>query len=200
MLTLVYFLSLLEFHTGNYSSMRTRTRFLLLVLSVLVPSFIAAALAVAYVYRDAQHAQNRSMAETARAMALLVDNELETKEEVLRVLAAAPSLAENRLPVFYAYARSVVRSPDAHIVLFDLASRQLLNTQSPFGSVLPIRNASNLPELMAKYGSGDTLVSDLFTGQVVKRQVFAIQVPVKGSGSGSRLLAMAVSAGSLRAC
>ncbi|MFC5459636.1 response regulator [Massilia niabensis] len=178
--------------------MRTRTRFLLLVLSVLVPSFIAAALAVAYVYRDAQAAQNRSMAETARAMALLVDNELEKKEEVLRVLAASPALADNRLPVFYDYARDVVIAPDAHIVLFDLESRQLLNTLRPYGSVLPIRNVSNLSQLMTKHGNGGMLVSDLFTGQVVKRHVFAIQVPVKAGGSVRHLLAMAVSAGSLQ--
>jgi hypothetical protein len=91
--------------------MRTRTRFLLLVLSILVPSFIASALAVAYVYRDAQEAQNRGMAETARAMALLVDNELEKKEQVLRALAASPALAEGRIPTFYKHASSVVPPP-----------------------------------------------------------------------------------------
>ncbi len=177
--------------------MRTRTRFLLLVLSILIPSFIAAALAVAYVYRDAQQAQDRGMAETARAMALLVDNELEKKEEVLRVLAASPALRENRLPVFYAYARSVLPSPDVSIVLLDLELRQLLNTDRPYGSILPIRNASNLPQLMEKHGSDGPLVSDLFTGQVVQRHVFAIQVPVKGDGAVRHLLAMGVSARSL---
>ena len=150
--------------------MRTRTRFLLLVLSILVPSFIAAALAVAYVYRDGQQAQNRSMAETARAMALLVDNELEKKEEVLRALAASPALAEGRLPTFYAYARTVVPPPDAAVILFNLEWHQLLNTRRPFGSDLPKRTAANIPALMAKYGSDRALVSDLFTGQVAKRK------------------------------
>lgn len=119
--------------------MRTRTRFLLLVLSVLVPSFIASALAVAYVYRDAQDAQNRSMAETARAMALLVDNELEKKEEVLRALAASSALAGSDLAGFYEHARTVVPPSDSTVVLFDLQSRQLLNTHRPFGSELPTR-------------------------------------------------------------
>ncbi|MGX4642803.1 response regulator [Massilia sp. SYSU DXS3249] len=178
--------------------MRTRTRFLLLVLSVLVPSFIASALAVAYVYRDAQQAQDRSMAETARAMALLVDNELEKKEEVLRALAVSPALAEGRLPDFYEHARRVVPPPDSTVILFDLESRQLLNTRRPFGSALPTRNASNIAALMARYGSERALVSDLFTGQVAKRQDFAIQLPVKVDGTLRYMLAMGVNASSLQ--
>ena len=143
--------------------MRTRTRFLLLVLAILVPSFIALALAVAYVYRDAQEAQNRGMAETARAMALLVDNELEKKGEVLRALAASPALAEGRIPTFYKHAGSVVPPPDATVILFDLEWHQLLNTRRPYGSALPTRTVSNIPSLMQTHGSDHVLVSDLFT-------------------------------------
>ena len=178
--------------------MRTRTRFLLLVLSVLIPSFIASALAVAYVYRDAQRTQDRSMAETARAMALLVDNELEKREEVLRALAVSPALAEGRLQDFYAHARNVVPPPDSTVILFDLASRQLLNTRRPFGSELPTSNASNIDKLAARYGPDRTLVSDLYTGQVAKRQDFAIHVPVKAGDAVRYMLAMGVGASSLQ--
>jgi len=178
--------------------MRTRTRFLLLVLSVLVPSFIAAALAVAYVYHDARQAQNRSMAETARAMALLVDNELEKKEAVLRALAASPALMEGRLPTFYNFAKTVVPPPDAAVIVFNPEWHQLLNTRRPFGSALPTRTAANLPALMAKYGNDLALVSDLFTGQVAKRKDFAIHVPVRVDGSLRYLLSMGVSATSLQ--
>ncbi|KQQ86592.1 response regulator [Massilia sp. Leaf139] len=177
--------------------MRTRTRFLLLVLSILVPAFIAAALAVAYVYRDAQAAQNRGMAETARAMALLVDSELQKREEVLRALAASPALAEDRLPSFYRHAASVVSPRDSAIILFTPDWRQLLNTRRPFGTSLPTRTAANIPALMKVYGSDRALVSDMFTGQVAKRQDFAIQVPVKFDGNLRYLLTMAVSVSSL---
>jgi signal transduction histidine kinase/CheY-like chemotaxis protein len=178
--------------------MRTRTRFLLLVLSVLVPSFIASALAVVYVYRDAQAAQNRSMAETARAMALLVDNELEKKEEVLLALAVSPALAEGRLADFYEHAKRVVPPSESAVVLFDLQLRQLLNTRRPFGSALPTRNASNIGQLAARLGADRTLVSDLFMGQVARRLDFAIQVPVKVDNTVRYHLSMAVSANSLQ--
>jgi signal transduction histidine kinase/CheY-like chemotaxis protein len=177
--------------------MRTRTRFLLLVLSILVPSFIASALAVAYVYRDAQEAQNRGMAETARAMALLVDNELEKKEQVLRALAASPALAEGRIPTFYKHASSVVPPPGAVVVLFDLEWHQLLDTRRPYGSVLPNSTVSNMPELTRKHGIDQTVVTDLFTGQIGKRKDYAIQVPVKVDGDLRYRLAMGVGADSL---
>ncbi|MGJ9418974.1 response regulator [Massilia sp. CMS3.1] len=178
--------------------MRTRTRFLLLVLSVLVPSFIASALAVAYVYRDAQDAQNRSMAETARAMALLVDSELEKKEEVLRALAASPALAGGDLASFYEHARTVVPPPESTVILFDLRSHQLLNTRRPLGTDLPKRNGSNVDQLRAKYGEERALVSDLFIGQVAKRKDFAIQVPVKVDNVLRYRLTMGVGASSLQ--
>ncbi|MFC5513427.1 response regulator [Massilia jejuensis] len=172
--------------------MRTRTRFLLLVLSVLVPAFIASALAVAYVYHDAQKAQNRSMAETSRALALLVANELEKKEEVLRALAASPALAGGRMLNFYEHARTVVPPPNATVVLFDLESRQLLNTRRPFGSALPPSTASNVDALRKRYGPQRAVVSDLFIGKVARRLDFAIQVPVTVDNSVRYMLAMGV--------
>jgi signal transduction histidine kinase/CheY-like chemotaxis protein len=178
--------------------MRTRTRFLLLVLSILVPAFIAAALAVAYVYRDARQAQNRGLTETARAMALLVDNELQKKEEVLRALAASPALADGRLDVFYTHAKNVVPSPESAVILFDLDSRQLLNTRRPFGSPLPTRSAANLAQLAQRYGGDQGLVSDVFMAQVAKQYDFAIQVPVKVDGALRYWLSMGIHASALQ--
>jgi signal transduction histidine kinase/CheY-like chemotaxis protein len=178
--------------------MRTRTRFLLLVLSILAPSFIAAALAVVYLYHDAQQAQNRSMAETARAMALLVDNELETKETLLRALARAPSLERGDLLEFYEHARRAAPPPVSAVVLFDLDGRPILNTRLPYGARLPARGASNIAELMKRGGPDRTLVSDLFMAQVAKRYDFAIQVPVKTGERIRYLLSMGVNADALQ--
>jgi signal transduction histidine kinase/CheY-like chemotaxis protein len=178
--------------------MRTRTRFLLLVLSILVPAFIAAALAVAYVYRDAQKAQNRSMTETARAMALLVDNELEKKEELLHVLAGAPALERGDLPEFYEHARRATPVPESAIVLSQLDGRMLLNTRRPYGSALPLRNASNLAELGKRNGLGKTVVSDLFRSQTTGRYDVALQVPVRSGGTIRHVLALSMHASTLQ--
>jgi C4-dicarboxylate-specific signal transduction histidine kinase/CheY-like chemotaxis protein len=178
--------------------MRTRTRFLLLVLSILVPSFIAAALAVAYVYRDAQQAQNRSMTETTRAMALLVDNELGTKETLLRTLAGSPALEEGHLAAFHEHARRVAPPPASAVVLFDLEGRPLLNSRLPIDGPLPQRRASNIGELMKRYGADRTLVSDLFRAQVTGRYDFAVQVPVRSGTRIRYMLSMGVNADALQ--
>jgi signal transduction histidine kinase/CheY-like chemotaxis protein len=178
--------------------MRTRTRFLLLVLSVLVPSFIAAALAVAYVYYDAQEAQDRSMAETARAMALLVDNELETKETLLHALAGAPSLERGNLPEFYEHARRAAPPPESALILSAVDGRMLLNTRRAYGSVLPLRSASNIAQLMERQGADRTLVSDLFVSKMTQRYDVALQVPVKSANRIRYLLALSIDASSVQ--
>lgn len=177
--------------------MRTRTRFLLLVLSILVPSFIAAALAVAYVYHDAQKAQNRSMAETARAMALLVDNELGNRETLLRALAVSPALQDGRLAVFHQHARRAVPPPASVVVLFDLDGRPLLNSRLAYGEPLPLRGASNIGQLMQRYGADRTLVSDLFRSKLTGRYDYAVQVPVKSGEHIRYLLSIGVDADAL---
>lgn len=99
--------------------MRIRTRLLILVLSILVPSFIAAALAVSYVYHEEQKSQTQNVADATRAFALLVDNELRAGGGILRTLAEAASLHRDELQQFYAYARRMAPGPDTVIVLTD---------------------------------------------------------------------------------
>jgi hypothetical protein len=77
--------------------MRIRTRLLILILAILVPTFSAATLAVGYVYLEERRAQENSVKEAVRAFALLVDNELETREGILHALASF-ALAGARRP------------------------------------------------------------------------------------------------------
>ena len=178
--------------------MRIRNRLLILVLAVLVPAFAAAALAIAYVYHEEQEAQNRSVSETARAFALLVDNEIQTHAGMLRTLAAAPSLARGDLREFYEHARGTAPTPETTVILLAPDGRQLLNTRRPFGAALPLRRVSNLPELMRRFGHDRMLVSDLYTSQVGGHRDFTIQVPVQIGGSLRYFLVMGVNAATLQ--
>lgn len=163
--------------------MRIRTRLLVLVLSVLVPSFVAAALAVAYVYHEEQKAQMQNVADATRAFALLVDHELQRHAGVLRTLAEASSLHAGDLAQFHAFARRIAPDKESVIVLADLEGRQLLNTRRPFGAELPQRRSSNIGDLMRRAGPGATLVSDLFHAPIGKQPDYAIQVPVTIDGA-----------------
>lgn len=163
--------------------MRIRNRLLLLVLALFLPTFIASALVVSYVYREEQKAQERTVAETARAFALLVDSELRNRESILRTMASSPSLEDSirakDFSLFYAYARKMAPTADTAIILIEPNGRQVFNTRAAFGDPVPTQRSSNLAELMDRHGADKTLVSDMFFAPVGRRYDFNIQVPVK---------------------
>jgi len=178
--------------------MRIRTRLLILILAILVPSFTAATLAVGYVYLEERRAQENSVKETVRAFALLVDNEIETKEGILRALAGSPSLVRGDLGEFYRHAGQLAPAPDFTIILHEPDGRQLLNTRVPLGSSLPARRASNIEELMTRLGSDRTLVSDMFITPLGGHHGFVVQVPVRIGGRIRYFLSMGMNASSLQ--
>jgi len=178
--------------------MRIRTRLLILILAILLPAFIAAVLAVGYVYQEERRAQETSVKEAVRAFALLVDNELEIKEGILHALATSPALARGDLETFEHHARSLAPAAETAIILVDLNGRQLINTRAAPGAPLPLRRSSDLDELMKRHGVDRTLVSDLFVSTVGQRHDFAIQVPVHIDGSVRYFLSMGVNAATLQ--
>lgn len=162
--------------------MRFRNRLLILVVALLVPSFIGAALAVAYVYVEQQKDQERNIAETGRAFALLIDNEMRHHEGILRTLAASPALASGDVEEFYEHAKRAADGVDAVAILYEVGGKALLNTRRPLGTQPSGRDPSNLPALMQRFGDAHTLVSDVFFAPRVQRFDFMMQVPVTVDG------------------
>ena len=162
--------------------MRFRNRLLILVVTLLVPSFIGAALAVAYVYVEQQKDQERNIAETGRAFALLIDNEMRHQEGILRTLAASPALAGGDFREFYQHARRAAEGVDAVAILYGLDGKTVLNTRRPLGVPVAGRDPSNLPLLMQRFGAAHTLVSDVFFAPPAQRFDFMMQVPVMVDG------------------
>ena len=162
--------------------MRFRSRLLILVVAILLPAFIGAAIAVAYVYVEQQKDQERSVAETGHAFALLIDNEMRHQEGILRTLAASPALHAGDMAEFYAHARRAAEGVGAVAILYDLAGKTVLNTRRPPGAEVPGRDPSNLPALAQRFGAARTLVSDIFYAPRVARHDFMMQVPVAVDG------------------
>jgi signal transduction histidine kinase len=172
--------------------MRIRIRLLLLILSILLPAFAIASVAVWYVYKEERAAEVAGMHEAARALALLADRDLQAREAVLATLAASPAMQQGDLAAVYAHARGVAPGPDMTIVVTDLAGRQLFNTRKPFGSP-PAVGRSNLMALREAAGPGATVVSDLFYAPVGKRYDVALQIPVTVDGQLRHYLSMGLS-------
>jgi len=179
--------------------MRIRSRLLLLTLAVLVPAFFGSAIAVAYVFQEQQAVVRDNLRETARALALVLDKELATREAVLRTLAASPALPQGDLKSFHQFAQSVASQRDVAIILSEPGGAQLINTRLPFGAPLP-RMLPTASEMRARYGPEATLVSNLYMPPVGKpAPSFAIQIPLMRDGKIAHFLTMGSYASQLQA-
>jgi signal transduction histidine kinase len=161
--------------------MRTRTWLLYIVLAVLIPAFLVAAAGIFYLYGEEQLAFKKSMQETARALASLLDKEIASRETVLRTLAASPAIDSGDLQAFQRHARAIA-TPDSSIFLTDLSGRQLINTRMPAG-------ARNLPQsqgLMAlrrSAGLDAAVVSNVFMAPFGHAYSVAVQLPIIRNGT-----------------
>ncbi|CAN7403738.1 MULTISPECIES: hybrid sensor histidine kinase/response regulator [unclassified Acidovorax] len=179
--------------------MRIKSQLFALVLSVLVPASVAAMLAIWYVYQEQQATQETGLKEAARTFSLLVDNELQSRQRVLRTIANAPSLASGDMATFYEFAIKNAPTPDTTIILFDTSGRQLLNTRVPLGTALPTQRASNINDLMQGDGGLSPLVSDVFFAPLGKRYDFVVQVPFMEGGVVRYFVVMGVNATAIQA-
>jgi signal transduction histidine kinase len=161
--------------------MRTRTWLLYIVLAVLIPAFIVAAVGIVYLYGEEQLAFKKSMQETAHALASLLDKEIANREAVLRTLAASPTIDNGDLLAFQQHARAIANTWDTNIFLSDLDGQQIMNTRVPIGAKnLP--RSSSLMALRKVAGPDATVVSNVFMTPIGGAYSVAVQVPIKRNG------------------
>lgn len=142
-----------------------RVRLLLIVFALLIPTFVAATLALyTGYYRDRQEVQ-KHLLETGRALSLVLDRQFGQAEGLLWALAASPILQAKDHAGFDALARRATRLPDAWVVVEE-PGRQVVNTRLPPGAALPELSVQDHWNGIAP---GQLRVSNLFTGVVAKQ-------------------------------
>ena len=162
--------------------MTIRSRLTLFVLSVLLLASIAGVVAVWYVYAEQREAQDRTLAEAARVLSQLVDNELESNEQFLTALAGSPDLASGDLERFYHHAKTLSLNGQNTIILSTTDGQQILNTRLPRGA--PRRTINpGLLGIRQTLGPRGTAFSDLFFSPLGQRYDFAVQIPVVLDGA-----------------
>jgi signal transduction histidine kinase len=162
-----------------------------LVAASVIPAALAASLLIGYSY-DRQRAiiEQRTL-EVARALVQVVDRELARNEAALVVLATSPHLASGDLAAFHRQAQEAIRDLQGDaFVLSDASGQQLVNTLRPFGEPLPLR--ASLAQMRRVFETGKPAISDLFFGQVIRRPIIALDVPVRRGGRVAYALAMGV--------
>lgn len=178
--------------------MRIKSQLFALVLSVLVPSSLAAIAAILYVYHEEQATQETSFREAARSFAHLIDSDLRSRQSTLFTLANSPSLASGDLGTFYEFAKKTAPTPDTTVILIEPSGKQLLNTRAPLGTDLPSRRNAIVSEQMKRQGDATPLVSDVFLSSIGKRFDFLVQIPMLEQGDLKYFLAMGVNASAIQ--
>lgn len=162
---------------GWFRAVGIRTYLIVLVIAVLAPMMALAAGYAYFALRLQQDTIDRGMQDTARALSLAVDREVQTVEAALIGIASSPSLDAKDFAAFQAQADAVAAKFDAWVVLTSPDTmQQLVNTLRPFGAPLP---KSSSPETMRRVVAERVpVVTDLIYGRVSKRNIIAVVVPV----------------------
>ncbi|RZJ08247.1 MAG: response regulator [Rubrivivax sp.] len=117
-----------------------RSRLLLLVLSVLLPSMLGVGWLIGSAYEAERDAHERNLRDTSRALSMLVDAELSRRATIAHVLSQSPELdgpvppeAERRL-AFEQQARRTMLGLDGWVEL-RAPGRSVLSTRLPAGNL-----------------------------------------------------------------
>ena len=168
-----------------------------LILLAVVPLVIIAGVLVARQRALQQEVFEKSLVQTAVALSVAVDRQLDSYRVMLETLAQADELRLGRIAEFRALsARVAERHHALFISLFDQDGRQLFNTIRPPGEPLPTpfkdprAETSNPDEppygdptwLKRTFDTAQPVVSDLLYGLVAQRLIFTVNVPVLRDG------------------
>lgn len=170
---------------------RIRSHLLLLTAVVLVPGFLAAAIAVKQVRDSEREASLRGLRETVRATAFLVDGEIQRSLGVLSALANSQHLQAGNLAAFYDQAAAAEKRPDVWTMLFDESGIQRLNTRVPFGTPPPTRNVRE--HVATVLSTQRHLVTGVMKGPATGLLLAMIYVPASASPAGRFVVAQAFS-------
>ena len=179
--------------------MRIRSRLLILVFAILLPSMLGAVLSIYYVYHAQQQSYQESIQDIANAMARLLDKEIVERIKVLETLSRSPAITDDNLRDFYRFAQEIASTRKTVIVLSDLSGQQFMNTRSPYGAGNLPRMTPSLLAAREKAGPDATIVSDVYFAPIGKEFSFAVQVPVKRNGQVLFYLGMGAFASELQA-
>ncbi len=163
--------------------MKLRTHLIILVIAALLPSLILAAIMLVYFNNQQRTAVEDGLVNTARALSLAVDRELETSISALQALGSSEHLERADFRQFYEQARRVLTTQKrwSTIILFDSSARQVFNLLRPFGSPLPKDPPVN-PGVKNTIDLKRPFVSDLFVGRIPGEARIAVNVPVIRNG------------------
>jgi two-component sensor histidine kinase/CheY-like chemotaxis protein len=150
-------------------------------------------------YHRLREATISQLSNVSRALIQVLDGQLFAHRDMLRALAESEALQSGDLRKFDERARSYLAAlpPGSSILLADPLGQQLVNTNAPFGTVLP--RATDVGSVRKVAETGDASISDLFLGAVSRKPLIGIFVPVRRDGALVYVLGLGIPPDSLTA-
>jgi PAS domain S-box-containing protein len=176
---------------GSSRQFPTRLYLYLLVAAVAVPLLAFAAFLLNRYVATERARYERDAMQIARQVALVVDAELLRLAALLKGLSSSTALANGDYARFHEEARRLVASQHEIVVLRGLDTRQLVNTQVPFGVALSPAPPLSAAERTA-FLNGRTVVSDVYASPISGEFRIAVAIPLIKAGAASYVLAVTV--------
>jgi PAS domain S-box-containing protein len=162
------------------SQLGLRTHLVAFGLAIVVPVLAYSGYLLHRFIEAERQAYERRALGTARALGADIDREITAIITTLQTLATSRGLVTGDFAGFHAQAaEALALRPAWNVVLLDSAGKQLVNTRQKWGDPLPTGATAEpkLPGIVQQ--TKRPYVSDLFTGALVKRSIFAVAVPVR---------------------
>jgi len=152
--------------------MSIRSRLVLLVLAVLVPAILASLAGMSHVVRERERSVERSLLEMSRALALLVDREIDRRESYLSLLAVSPAIEPEDWQTYGRFLEAAAIISNSTLFFYNAEGELILSTSGGEIEEWPI------PEAMLA-GTYETLVSEVYQNSLgvlsfaIKRTIIA---------------------------
>ena len=167
----------------------TRAHLLALGLAIITPLLILAAILL-FQYANYERERTEQLAQQlAINIGGIVDAEIEQALALLRGIAGSQALSSGNYAQFYDEAKRALGDENSIIVLRDLGTRQVLNTQRPFGEPLPPAIPLT-PDEQQIYAAGKSLVTNVYRSPISGEARFAIAMPIMREGKVELLLSL----------
>lgn len=159
--------------------MRIRSRLMTLVFATLLPTGLAAVIGIVHVYQNLQESNWRSLRETARALAMLVENEINASRLALNTMAQSPAFQQANLALIQEFLDRLGQNRRIHYIVLDPDGRLVASSGRP-------GKAS-----MGAWGGGfkagpptdsEAEVSPLYFSTYLQAMAYSLRVPVVKQG------------------
>ena len=158
-----------------------RRYLMLIVLSALLPTGLFAAGLVYFLWDYQQSHRHQEQLGRVRALASVVEGEVQSTVARLQVLASDRQLQASSLEAFHQRLQEQLRQSQDWSNLVLLSSEgQLLNASVPYGTPLP--SSGNHAYQRLAFESGDPVISDLFIARVRGTPTVGVALPVLRDG------------------